>query len=100
MSDQFEVQLTGRFEAQIERLCDTYRIEAEAMQEVLIGVRWSLTTNPHAWPRVPETRRLHVAKTNRRGVGVGAVPALRIFFRILAENRVELLHIETIDVIL
>ena len=64
--------------------------DARRLDEVLRGVTWSLSENAEAWPIVRGFRTIRLAKTD----GYGDTPRLRIWFRILNDNEVELLGIE------
>lgn len=66
------------------------------VDEALIGFWSAVCTNPEAFPIVPGRRELRLAKTGaytRDGI---EVPPLRLWFRILDENSVELLSVEPI----
>ena len=76
------------------------RIDRQALNIVLSGLRWALGTNPTVYPKVPDTKSLYVAKTSRRKCPTGEVPMLRIFYAINEDGSVELLSIETMDLFL
>jgi hypothetical protein len=52
------------------------------VDEALEGLKWALSNNPEAFPILPNTRKLRIAKTIvyvREGL---VVPPLRVFFSI------------------
>jgi len=75
-------------------------VDLAAAEDVLAGVAWSLRTNPHAWPKFPDSEKLYAAKTHRRTTPAGYVPQLRVLFTIEVGGDVVLLQVDTMDVFL
>ena len=73
------------YDGQLAKIGDIKRID-----EVIRCVHGAIATNPEAFPIVPGTERLRVAKTRRFAWDEGVLPHLVIWFSIKDENTVRL----------
>lgn len=67
--------------------------------EAIAVLLWAISTKPEFFPVIPGTTQLRIAKTNfyeREGT---FIPPLRLWFKIVDEDTIELLYIETIDIL-
>lgn len=80
---------TSRFSKQCEALGGAYRID-----QALNAVYWILSTHPEIYSVLQGLKSTRLVTTDRFETPEGAVPRLRIYFRILYEDEVELLWIE------
>jgi hypothetical protein len=60
------------------------------LDDVLTGLTWSISERPESWPLIPGYRTTRLAKSD----GYGDTAKLRIWFRIVDENQIELRYIE------
>lgn len=75
------------------------KVDEGALQDVLIGVKWALGENPLDYEVVKDTNHLRLIKTQRVDRGLGSVPQMRIWFKVVNDS-VEILSAETLDVFL
>ena len=69
---------------------------AENADEALEAILEALTLRPEGFDVVPGWEPIRLAKTIAAVQGGSEIPALRLWFRIVDETTVSLLHIETI----
>jgi len=72
-------------------------LDRTAASKVLAAVCWTVEENPHAWPKVPGTERLYMAKTRRVTSAAGFVPMLRILFTVEDSHEVVLRQADSMD---
>lgn len=80
---------TNRFSKQCEALGGAYRID-----QALDAIYWILSIHPEVYPVLPGLKSTRLVTTERFETPEGVVPRLRVYFRILYEDGVELLWIE------
>lgn len=80
---------TKRFSKQCEALGGAYRID-----QALDAVYWILSIRPEDYPVLPGLKSTRLVTTDRFETLEAATPRLRVYFRILYEDEVELLWIE------
>lgn len=71
----------------------------EAIDSALDAFYWSLCSNPHEWPLVPNSKNisLRVAKTIGFMADRRRIPSLRIFFSIIEDDsQVYLMSVEAV----
>ena len=66
------------------------------IDDALEGVRWSLATRADLYPVIPGCKSLRAIRTDEFRRVVNVSPVLRIYFRILSDDLVELAWIETV----
>ncbi|HLC06246.1 MAG TPA: hypothetical protein VJK02_24690 [Anaerolineales bacterium] len=98
MPSQFTLVETAKFNADLSKVRNL-RVDHQALEDVLVGVRWALTTNPLAHDLLQGTPDIRVRKTVRVDRGTASVPMLRVLFRVDG-NLVQLLSLDTLDLIL
>ena len=67
------------------------------VEEVLRGITNGIASCAEAFDLVPGYTQLRIAKTDDFDTVAGSLPPLRMYFRILDNNRVRLMWIERID---
>lgn len=66
------------------------------MDAALDGVRWVLANNADLFPVLPGCNSLRVVRTDEFARTGGLSPALRVYFRILSDDLVELAWVEEV----
>lgn len=66
------------------------------MDAALDGVRWALATNADLYPIIPGRRSLRMIRTDEFFRDTGFSPVLRIYFRIMSGDLVELSWVEEV----
>ncbi len=67
---------------------------AYAIDPALEGARWAVETNAELYPIMRGCRSLRMVRTNEFAGPAGDVPALRVYFKIISDNLVELCWVE------
>ena len=98
MPSQFTLVETDKFKADLSYV-QKLKVDPKALQDVLAGVRWALSTNPLAHSPLPGTPDIRVRKTVRVDRGTASIPMLRVLFKVDG-NTVQLLSLDTLDLIL
>lgn len=66
------------------------------MDEALEGIFWTLSTNADIYPVLPGCRSIRAIRTDHFARPFGYLPVLRIYFRIISDDLVELAYIEEV----
>lgn len=77
------------FSEQCRAFGGTYRIE-----QALAAVTWVLSARPEAYPVISGLKTTRLVTTDRFTDSEGTIPRLRVYFKVLNEDEVELLWIE------
>jgi hypothetical protein len=64
------------------------------VDDALEAVRWTLATRAELYPILPGCRALRAIRTDEFSRTTGNTPALRVYFRILTDDLVELAWVE------
>jgi hypothetical protein len=89
---QYQLIESQEFTDGLKSLGDVRRLD-----EILRELMTAISLNPTKFPIVLGWRGLRIAKTKRIEDASGEIPPLRLHFRIMSGQRVQLLYIESED---